>query len=100
MYKPENKIFIPNSQHIQKMPLHYSWIPQLIVIICFVGMAGVSSGVNCKIVYGIRKVTCPGKKRAFDCTANNHFLIKKKILNLRNYFLKRETDFLNKKNDS
>jgi hypothetical protein len=33
-------------------------------------------------------------------TAKNHFLIKKKILNLRNYFLKRETDFLNKKNGS
>jgi hypothetical protein len=33
-------------------------------------------------------------------TAKNHFLIKKKILNLGNYFLKRETDFLNKKNDS
>jgi hypothetical protein len=33
-------------------------------------------------------------------TAKNHFLIKKKILNLRNYFLKRETGFLNKKNDS
>jgi hypothetical protein len=33
-------------------------------------------------------------------TAKNHFLIKKKIINLRNYFLKRETDFLNKKNDS
>jgi hypothetical protein len=33
-------------------------------------------------------------------TAKNDFLIKKKILNLRNYFLKRETDFLNKKNDS
>jgi hypothetical protein len=35
-----------------------------------------------------------------DYTAKNHFLIKKKILNLRNYFLKRETDFLNKKKDS
>ena len=33
----------------------------------------------------------------FEYTAKNHFLIKKKILNLRNYFLKRETDFLNKK---
>jgi hypothetical protein len=33
-------------------------------------------------------------------TAKNHFLIKKKILNLRNYLLKRETDFLNKKNGS
>jgi hypothetical protein len=33
-------------------------------------------------------------------TAKNHFLINKKILNLRNYFLKWETDFLNKKNDS
>ena len=36
----------------------------------------------------------------YKCTAKNNFLIKKKILNLRNYFLKRETDFLNKKNDS
>ena len=32
-----------------------------------------------------------------EYTAKNHFLIKKKILNLRNDFLKRETDFLNKK---
>ena len=41
-----------------------------------------------------------GSAKVKHCTAKNHFLIKKKILNLRNYFLKRETDFLNKKNGS
>jgi hypothetical protein len=37
-----------------------------------------------------------------DCGVDSKksFSFKKKILNLRNYFLKRETDFLNKKNDS